>query len=176
MKTTLNKKERKNEKRKLKARKKRNRIIVSIVISVLLWAIYFIAVNYDTRFISFSDENTESYSGIAKDVWFEKRRYSGKRYSTWVFLKLENEKSFCVNLDMLLEKDINYDSFREIVLEKQVEIKSAKAKPEKIVSIECENNDILTLEDTNKNQFINKIAVAFVVLVVNSFAVFLYMA
>lgn len=154
---------------KKKSRRKNISMTVSIGIAIAVFILtlvgYFVVINLSPKFMLFSDDNTETYSGKVSAVYAERRStgYKNRRY-TMVYIQLENGQTFHIS-ESILEDSINYKEFKETILNETVEIKFAKSSSEKLVSIKHKGHSLLTYNDRNKTQQSNRIGFALVCII-----------
>lgn len=157
---------------KMKSRRKNISVIVAIFTLTLVG--YFAAINLLPTFMLYSDDNTETYSGKVSAVYTERHStgYKNRKY-TMVYIRLENGQTFHIAASILRERNIDYEEFKETVLNKTIEIKTAKSNNEKLVSTICEDHNLLTYNDINKTQQSNRIGLAIVCIIVFIFSALL---
>ncbi|MBE6533761.1 MAG: hypothetical protein E7678_02155 [Ruminococcaceae bacterium] len=159
----------KNNKKKKQNRKKVKRIIIIVVVFIITAICYFFALNHLSGFQAYSDENTDTYKGTVTSV-YTKSHYTGykNRKRTIVYIELDGEKEFSILHLTLRENDYDYESLKDIILNKAVEIKAGNDATN-IVSLDCEDNSILTINDSNKNVQSNVIGLTIVFIIAATF-------
>ena len=130
-------------------------------------ALYLCNTNFlHPTFVLYSDTNTSVHLGEVIDVYTESH-YTGykNRKRTTVYMELENGDVLYIPHAILRESDWNYDTLKETILNNAVEVKTSKTNADKIVSIKCDQQDILTYEDMNKTQINNRIGLGCICMV-----------
>lgn len=157
---------------KMKSRK--NNISIIVVIFTLTLVGYFFAINLLPTFMLYSDDNTETYLGKVSAVYTERHStgYKNRKY-TMVYIQVENGQTFHIGDLTLHKRNIDYEEFKETILNETVEIKFAKANSEKLVSIKHEEHSLLTYNDINKTQQSNRIGLALVCIIACMFSALL---
>lgn len=153
---------------------RRKNISIIVIICTLTLVSYFGAINLLPTFMLYSDDNTETYLGKVSAVYTE-RHYTGYKNQeyTMVYIQVENGQVFHIPYLTLQKRNIEYEEFKETILNKTVVIKSAKSSSEKLVSIKHEEHSLLTYNDMNKTQQSNRIGLALVCIIVCIFSALL---
>ena len=156
--------------KKKKYKNKSRKIIFAVVVGISIMVGYFIAIFLHPNLVLYSDTNTSVHVGEVIDVYTESN-YTGykNRKRTIVYMELENGDVLHIPHLILKESDWNYDTLKETILNNTVEVKTSKTNADKIVSIKCDQQDILTYEDMNKIQISNRIGIGFICIIAIAF-------
>ena len=119
----------------------------------------------------YSDDNTDTYVGKVTSMYTESK-YTGykNRQRTIVYIELEQKETFWVSYLTLSKAGIIYDDLKEIMLNKNVEIKTPKNDKQKIVSISVDDYSIFTYDDINKTTQSNRVGLTIICIIVILFA------
>ena len=103
---------------------------------------------------------------------YTESEYTGykNRQRTIVYIELEQKKTFWVSYLTLSKAGIIYDDLKEIMLNKNVEIKTPKNDKKKIVSISVDDYSIFTYDDINKTSQSNRVGLTIMCIIVILFA------
>lgn len=157
---------------KVKTDKRKRMIMLIAIIFPIVLIGYLIAIHILPVFIIYSDQNTVTHNGTVTSVYLESD-YTGykTRKRSMVYVVLDNGSTLHISNLTLRKNGIEYESLRNDILDKPVEIKASKADDSKIVSIECGENELLTFDDINRTSQSNRIGLSLVCLVIMAFIV-----
>jgi hypothetical protein len=154
----------------VKQKRKKEKMIFVAVFSIVILIGYFVLIFAHPTFILYSDANTSTHVGAVSDIHIETHSTGYKtRQTTFVYIEFENKDIFYIPLLTLKKNGWDYEVLKETILNQTVEIKTAEAKVDKIVSIRGEEQEIFTYADMNKTQQSNRIGLALIGLIAISF-------
>ena len=147
-----------NKHKKKPANRKAKKKILAGILFVLTVGVYLTAIFTLPAFTVYSDDNTESYAGRVTSVSAESE-YTGykTRKRAMVYIELDTGETFHISNLTLRKNHVEFESLKETILNNNVEIQAATSDTEKIVTIRCEDEQILTYEDLNRTSQSNRI-------------------
>ena len=164
-----------NKSKSQKKSKKKNdpRIILGIIF-VLTVGFYLIAIYTLPAFTIYSDDNTESFTGRVTSVYVDSQ-YTGfkSRQRSMVCVELDTGETFHISNLTLRKNHVEFESLKETILNNNVEIQAATSDTEKIVTIRCEDEQIITYENLNQTSQSNRIGLLVVCCVAFAFVALL---
>ena len=151
----------------VKQKRKKEKMIFVAVFSIVILIGYFVLIFAHPTFILYSDANTSTHVGAVSDIHIETHSTGYKtRQTTFVYIEFENKDIFYIPLLTLKKNGWDYEVLKETILNQTVEIKTPEMKADKIVTIECGEQRILTFDDMNKSQQSNRIGLGLIGLIV----------
>ena len=163
-----------NKHKKKPANRKAKKKILAGILFVLTVGVYLTAIFTLPAFTVYSDDNTESYAGRVTSVSAESE-YTGykTRKRAMVYIELDTGETFHISNLTLRKNHVEFESFKETILNNNVEIQAATSDTEKIVTIRCEDEQILTYENLNQTSQSNRIGLLVVCCVAFAFVALL---
>ena len=163
-----------NKHKKKPANRKAKKKILAGILFVLTVGVYLTAIFTLPAFTVYSDDNTESYAGRVTSVSAESE-YTGykTRKRAMVYIELDTGETFHISNLTLRKNHVEFESLKETILNNNVEIQAATSDTEKIVTIRCEDEQILTYEDLNRTSQSNRIGLLAVCCVAFAFVALL---
>ena len=140
----------KKKSKNTKTTKKKGIIFVAVLIFVLSGVVVTVSALPSLK--RYSDENTQTDTGIVTDIYIESHAtgYKTRKRAT-VYIELDHENVYYIANLILRKNDCDYETLKSEILGKQVEIKSAKDMPDKLVAIQCDQNEIIGYEQINQS-------------------------
>lgn len=163
-----------NKHKKKPANRKAKKKILAGILFVLTVGVYLTAIFTLPAFTVYSDDNTESYAGRVTSVSAESE-YTGykTRKRAMVYIELDTGETFHISNLTLRKNHVEFESLKETILNNNVEIQAATSDTEKIVTIRCEDEQILTYENLNQTSQSNRIGLLAVCCVAFAFVALL---
>ena len=144
--------------KKMKDLRRTKRKVILGIIFALTVGFYLIAIYTLPAFTIYSDDNTESFTGRVTSVYVDSQ-YTGfkSRKRSMICVELDTGETFHISNLTLRKNHVEFESLKETILNNNVEIQAATSDTEKIVTIRCEDEQILTYENLNQTSQSNRI-------------------